>query len=58
MNPIERINVIAHKLPIVALEDINNRIKDWIVSGGNKTDPYIYQQLMYAENIIKYQEDK
>lgn len=58
MKPIEKINHIAHKLPIVALEDINNRIKDWIVSGGKETDPYIYQQLRYAENIIKYQEDK
>lgn len=58
MKPIEKLNRIAHKLPTVALEDINNRIKDWIVSGGKETDPYIQQQLRYAENIIKYQEEK
>lgn len=58
MGPIEKLNAIAHKIPIVALEDINGRIKDWIVSGGKESDPYIHQQLRYAENIINYQEDK
>ena len=56
MNPIEKISAIAHKIPIVALEDINKRVTDWMASGGKETDPYIYQQLRYAENIMEYQE--
>ena len=58
MNPIERINELADKIPAVALEDINNRISDWIASGGKETDPYIHQQLRYAENIVAEQEEK
>lgn len=58
MNPIERINVLADKIPAVALEAINNRISDWIASGGKETDSYIHQQLRYAENIVAQQEAK
>lgn len=56
MDPLEEINAIAHKIPTVALEDINGRIKDWIVSGGKEDDPYMHQQLRYAQNIVKSQE--
>lgn len=58
MNPIERISELADKIPVVALEDINNRISDWLASGGEETDPYIHQQLRYAENIVAQQEAK
>ena len=56
MNPIERINELADKIPVVVLEDINNRISDWMASGEKETDPYIHQQLRYAENIVAQQE--
>lgn len=58
MNPIERINELADKIPVIALEDIKNRISDWMASGGKETDPYIHQQLRYAENIVAQQEEK
>lgn len=40
-------------LPTAALVDINQRIGDWMESGGNIEDGYIHQQFRYAENILK-----
>lgn len=40
-------------LPTAALVDINQRIGDWMESGGSIEDDYIHQQFRYAENIIK-----
>lgn len=52
INTMEDFNKVSDKLPTVILWDINNRIKDWIVSGGSLDDPYIKQQFKYAENIL------
>ncbi|BAR82002.1 hypothetical protein P4H56_23880 [Bacillus cereus] len=49
---LQQINEIASKLPLPVLEDINNRIRDWIVSGGNEDDEYIGQQLRFAQNYL------
>ena len=54
---LQRINEIASKLPLPVLEDINNRIRDWIVSGGNEDDEYIGQQLRFAQNYLKVHGD-
>lgn len=35
------------------LMDIDKRITDWMASGGKEGDPYIKQQLRYAQNIGK-----
>lgn len=43
----------SNKIPTNILQDINNRIIDWIASGGKDTDPYIQQQFRYAENVLK-----
>ena len=51
--PIQEIAQIAHKLPIEAIQDINQRIVDWMASGGNEDDPYVWQQLRYAKNILR-----
>ncbi|MGG0669852.1 DUF6877 family protein [Lederbergia citrisecunda] len=53
MKPIQEIAKIAHKLPIEAIQDINQRIKDWTMSGGKEDDPYVWQQLRYAERFVK-----
>ncbi|HGH7178531.1 TPA: DUF6877 family protein [Bacillus luti] len=53
MTYLEKINEIAHKLPLPVLQDINNRIRDWIVSGGNEDDEYIGQQLRFAQDYLK-----
>lgn len=52
-NPIKEIAKIAHQLPLVVLQDINKRITDWMASGGKDDDPYIEQQLRFAQNVIK-----
>ncbi|MBR3120573.1 DUF6877 family protein [Bacillus paranthracis] len=57
MSYLQRINEIASKLPLPVLEDINNRIRDWIVSGGNEDDEYIGQQLRFAQNYLKVHGD-
>ncbi|WP_198523873.1 DUF6877 family protein [Bacillus cereus] len=52
MSYLQQINEIASKLPLPVLQDINNRIRDWIVSGGNEDDEYIGQQLRFAQNYL------
>ncbi len=53
MTALEQINRIAHQLPKVVLQDIHQRIADWRASGGGADDPYIYQQLRFAQNVIR-----
>ena len=51
---IERINNVAHLLPIEVLTDINTRITDYLSVGGNIDDEYIGQQLRFVNNFIQY----
>lgn len=51
MNYIDRITELAPQVPAVVLEDVMNRIKDWVVSGGKEDDPYIEQQLKFVERV-------
>ncbi|KXY10350.1 DUF6877 family protein [Bacillus sp. FSL K6-0067] len=51
MSYIDRIMELAPKVPSVVLEDVMNRIKDWIVSGGKEDDSYIEQQLIFVERV-------
>ncbi|EOO57079.1 hypothetical protein IKE_06434 [Bacillus cereus VD196] len=53
MSYLQQINKISSKLPLPVLQDINNRIRDWIVSGGDENDEYIGQQLRFAQNYLK-----
>lgn len=55
-NAIQEISLIANHLPLVVLQDINQRIGDWLASGGNEDDLYIKQQLRFAKRFVK--EDK
>ncbi|PHB90639.1 hypothetical protein COE98_15805 [Bacillus wiedmannii] len=57
MSYLQQINEIASKLPLPVLQDINNRIRDWIVSGGNEDDEYIGQQLRFAQNYLNVHGD-
>lgn len=50
---LQEIHEIAHQLPTTVLADIDKRIGDWLVSGGNEDDPYIEQQLRFAKYFIK-----
>lgn len=53
MNPIQEISKLADKIPLEALQDIHQRIADWLASGGNHDDSYVWQQLRFAENLVK-----
>ncbi|WP_188006845.1 Phosphoheptose isomerase [Sporosarcina sp. ANT_H38] len=53
MNPINEISKIAEHIPLEALQDIHQRITDWLASGGEHDDPYIHQQLRYAKRFVK-----
>ncbi|WP_232827992.1 DUF6877 family protein [Paraliobacillus sp. X-1268] len=52
-NAIQEISLIANQLPLVVLQDINQRIGDWLSSGGNENDSYIKQQLRFAKRFVK-----
>lgn len=58
MTALEQINKIAHQLPLPVLQDIYRRTTDWLASGGDADDPYIYQQLRFAENVIRSGKDE
>ena len=53
MTALEEIKELSHELPLGVLEDINQRCKDWLASGGKPDDPYIHQQLRYATSVIQ-----
>lgn len=52
----ERISALAHKMPIQVLQDVNQRIGDWLSSDGSHEDEYIKQQLRYMENVANAME--
>ncbi|MBA3926570.1 DUF6877 family protein [Listeria rustica] len=43
------LEAISDKVPLVVLADVNNRINDWILSGGKATDNYVKQKVDYAK---------
>ncbi|WP_342544761.1 DUF6877 family protein [Lysinibacillus sp. FSL W7-1291] len=53
ITPMYDLHQIASKLPIAVLLDINQRIGDWLASGGKETDPYIRQQVAYAQKVYQ-----
>ncbi|MFY0519270.1 DUF6877 family protein [Lysinibacillus sp. UGB7] len=56
--PINEVRTVAHILPKEAIEDIEKRMSDWMLSGGNDDDPYMYQQSHYAKELASYCEMK
>lgn len=40
-------------IPIAAVEDVKNRVADWLAFGGKPEDPYVQRQLKYLKNIEK-----
>ncbi|WMT79885.1 DUF6877 family protein [Terrisporobacter mayombei] len=41
-----------YSVPQHVMIDVDNRIKDWLISGGNESDNYILNQCKYVERII------
>jgi len=53
MTALEKLVEIYAYLPLEVMKDIDKRVGDWLAMGGKEDDPYIHQQLRYAENFIK-----
>ncbi|MDC2864567.1 DUF6877 family protein [Bacillus sp. BP-3] len=53
MTYLQQINEIASQLPLPVLQDINQRVGDWLASGSNENDEYIGQQLRYAQQVVE-----
>lgn len=56
MTALEKLLEVYTFLPLEVMEDIDKRVGDWLASGGGEDDPYIWQQLRYAENILNIME--
>lgn len=51
-SPIDRILELSDRLPLAVLLDIKSRMGDWMLSGGKQDDPYMWQQVKFAENWL------
>nr|WP_167670356.1 DUF6877 family protein [Paenibacillus tianmuensis] len=51
-NPMQEILELSNQLPLEVLQDINQRIGDWLAMDGKDDDPYIEQQLRFAKRFI------
>lgn len=47
----EALSDVPNEVALIALTDINQRISDWLASGGAPDAPYIQQQINYAKGI-------
>lgn len=47
------IDLCNYDIPAEVLTDVYKRITDWMASGGKEDDPYIKQQLRYAERFVR-----
>ncbi|MCC0699831.1 hypothetical protein KGF42_10410 [Clostridioides sp. ZZV15-6383] len=54
INNIQELNDALNKynFPFGILDDINGRILDWMIDGGNKEDASIKEIYRYVENFI------
>ncbi len=53
VSPLYELHQIACELPLNVLSDVKQRIGDWLASGGQETDPYIKQQVAYAQKVYQ-----
>lgn len=49
---LEQLKEILPQLSPWVKEDVEQRAKDWIKSGGKENDQYIKNQLEYAKRVI------
>lgn len=52
INSLEELSKYSGRLSLDVYEDITKRVSDWVLSGGKVDDPYVKQQLRYAENVL------
>ena len=53
VSPLYELHQIACELPLNVLTDVKQRIGYWLASGGKETDPYIKQQVAYAQKVYQ-----
>jgi len=58
INKVSTFMAYADQLPPDVLEDINQRMTDWLNSAGTMEDPYIQQQFSYAERVLNQLKSK
>ena len=58
MTALEKLKNIIDLLPTHVAEDVSKRCNDWMSSGGDADDPYIYQQLRYVKKFFPGNEDE
>lgn len=53
---IKKINQLLEEydFSIKIVLDVKQRLEDWLVSGGQPTDSYVWQQVRCLENCIRY----
>lgn len=53
---IKKINQLLeeYEFPIKIVLDVKQRLGDWLVSGGQPTDSYVWRQVRCLENCIRY----
>lgn len=52
LSPLQELGSIAKYLPLEVLQDVDKRIHDWLMGGGEEDDPYIEQQLRFARKFV------
>lgn len=50
--PIDRLVELSFKVPAPIILDAKRRMSDWLLSGGKQDDPYMWQQVRFAENWL------
>lgn len=56
--PVDRLTELSPMLPHEVIQDISKRMGNWVLGGGNPDDPYMWQQVRYAENWINIMGEK
>jgi len=49
--PMQQIEELITEMPLPVLQDVRQRLDDWMLSGGKDDDPYVEQQLRYMKHV-------
>lgn len=49
--PMQQIEELITEMPLPVLQDVRQRLDDWMPSGGKEDDPYVEQQLRYMKHV-------
>lgn len=49
--PMQQIEELIAEMPLPVLQDVRQRLDNWMLSGGKDDDPYVEQQLRYMKHV-------